>query len=191
MDKNKCPIFIFKKEFQKMKIVFFWHFFSDQKSIFYYDEWWHDFVRKWSWDHKLFSEKNAFFPIFSTFFWKLKIFLRTVLSPKKRASQLFSTFFLNSKHLQSQIFFWEKKVIFFSKKSSALDRTINSPYALNHSFFFSTSYRLASQNARFFWTARLCSHHSFFLNRLTMNAAKLLVFFERCAKIKWKNAGKS
>ena len=136
MDKNKCPIFILKKKFQKMKIVFFWHFFSDQKTRFSYDKCWHDFWRKWSRDHKLFFEKNAFFPIFSTFFWKLKNFLRTVLSPKKRASQLFSAFFKKSKHLQSQNFFFQKKVIFFSKKSSALDRTINSPYALIHSFFF-------------------------------------------------------
>ena len=100
MDKNKCPIFILKKKFQKMKIVFFLTFFLDQKSRFSYDEWWHDFVRKWSWHHKLFFEKNIFFPIFSTFFWKLKNFLRTVLSPKKRASQLFSAFFKKSKHFQ-------------------------------------------------------------------------------------------
>jgi hypothetical protein len=39
MDKNKCPIFILKKKFQKMKIVFFWHFFSDLKIGFSYDEW--------------------------------------------------------------------------------------------------------------------------------------------------------
>ena len=39
MDKNKCPIFIFKKEFQKMKIVFFWHFFLDKKIYFSYDKW--------------------------------------------------------------------------------------------------------------------------------------------------------
>ena len=28
MDKNKCPIFILKKKFQKMKIVFFYVFFE-------------------------------------------------------------------------------------------------------------------------------------------------------------------
>ena len=99
MDKNKCPIFILKKKFQKMKIVFFWHFFWPQKKWICYDERCYHFSSKWSWDHKLFFEKNAFFPIFSTFLWKPQKNLRTVLAPKKRASQLFSTFFLKSKHL--------------------------------------------------------------------------------------------
>ena len=136
MDKNKCPIFIFKKEFQKTKSLFFYVFFWDIFFTFYYGKWLHDFVRKRSRDHKLFSEKNAFFPIFPTFFWKLKNFLRTVLAPKKRASQVFSTLFSTSNHLQSQKNSFKKKVIFFHEKSSAQDRTINSPYALIHSFFF-------------------------------------------------------
>ena len=34
-------------------------------------------------------------------------------------------------------------------------------------------------NARFLFLARLCSRHSFFLNRLTTNAAKTLVFFAK------------
>ena len=46
--------------------------------------------------------------------------------------------------------YFQKKVIFFHEKSSAQDRTINSPYGLHHSFFF---------------------------NRLTDYRAKTLVFF--------------
>ena len=117
MDKNKCPIFILKKKFQKMKIVFFWHFFSDLKIRFSYDEWWHDLGQKCAWDHKLFFEKNALFPIFLTFFWKLKNFLRTVLSPKKRASQLFSALFHKVKaFIVTKIIENEKKWFFFQKK---------------------------------------------------------------------------
>jgi hypothetical protein len=37
MDKNKCLIFIFKKKFQKMKIVFFLYFFRTKKKLIYYD----------------------------------------------------------------------------------------------------------------------------------------------------------
>ncbi len=77
-------------------------------------------------------------------------------------------------------------MIFFHEKSSAQDRTINSPYALDHSFFLMWAHWLACQIARFFWTARLCSDRSFFYNRLTKNAAKMLVFFEHVRKNKMK-----
>jgi hypothetical protein len=76
------------------------------------------------------------------------------LAPKKRASQLFWTLFLKPKHLQCGKKIREKKVIFFSEKSSALDRTINPPYALRHSFFF---------------------------KRVTEHAVKTLVFFAQLA----------
>ena len=39
MDKNKCPIFIFKKEFQKTKTPFFYVFFSTIFLSFLYDKW--------------------------------------------------------------------------------------------------------------------------------------------------------
>ena len=39
MDKNKCPIFIFKKKFQKMKSLFFYVFFWDIFFAFLHDTW--------------------------------------------------------------------------------------------------------------------------------------------------------
>ena len=39
MDKNKCPIFILKKKFQKMKSPFFLTFFSGLKNRNYYGKW--------------------------------------------------------------------------------------------------------------------------------------------------------
>ena len=52
--------------------------------------------------------------------------------------------------------------------------------------FFKPAYRLASHLLVFFILARLCSHHSFFLNHLTMNAAKTLVFFVKPRNKKFK-----
>jgi hypothetical protein len=39
MDKNKCPIFILKKKFQKMKTLFFYVFFWDIFFAFLHDTW--------------------------------------------------------------------------------------------------------------------------------------------------------
>jgi hypothetical protein len=61
-----------------------------------------------------------------------------------------------------------------------LDRTIKMSYALKHSFFFKAPYWHPAKSARFFYLARLCSHYSFFLKRLTEHVAKTLVFFENC-----------
>jgi hypothetical protein len=49
-------------------------------------------------DHKEKSEKNANFPIFLTFFKKSEKNRWTVLDRKKRASQLFSCFFMKANH---------------------------------------------------------------------------------------------
>jgi hypothetical protein len=75
LDIKKCPKWILKKKFAKMKITFFSTFFSDIFSHFYYVKWWDDFWQKARWDHKEKSEKMGFFSDFSGFFGFFLIFL--------------------------------------------------------------------------------------------------------------------
>ena len=69
LDIKKCPKWILKKKFAKMKITFFSTFFSDIFSHFSYDKWWGNFWRKCRWQHKKKREKIGFFSDFSGFFW--------------------------------------------------------------------------------------------------------------------------
>ena len=68
LDIKKCPKWILKKKFAKMKITFFSTFFSDIFSHFYYDKLSVDFWQKGGWDHKKKSEKFRFFRDFLDFF---------------------------------------------------------------------------------------------------------------------------
>ena len=68
LDINKCPKWILKKKFAKMKTTFFSTFFSDIFFAVSYDEWCNDFLLKVRRDHKKKSEKIGFFPYFSDFF---------------------------------------------------------------------------------------------------------------------------
>ena len=68
LDINKCPKWILKKKFQKMKTTFFETFFSDIFFAILYDEWCNDFLQKGVRDHKKKSEKIGFFRDFSEFF---------------------------------------------------------------------------------------------------------------------------
>ena len=124
-----------------------------------------------------FSKKTHFFRFFGLFFENPKNFSGS-FCPQKNEHHNFFRCFLKSQCIFSNIlFFSKKKVIFFHEKSSALDRTINSPYALNHSFFlnrltdlrvkcsfflnsslmlttlvfFKPPHHACSENTRFFW----------------------------------------
>jgi hypothetical protein len=68
LDIKKCPKWILKKKFAKMKTTFFSTFFSDIFFAVSYDEWCNDFLLKVRRDHKKKSKKNGFFRDFLGFF---------------------------------------------------------------------------------------------------------------------------
>ena len=68
LDINKCPKWILKKKFAKMKIVFFSTFFWDTFSNFSYVKWSADVWQKCRWEHKKKLEKIRFFRDFLGFF---------------------------------------------------------------------------------------------------------------------------
>ena len=69
LDIKKCPKWILKKKFAKMKITFFSTFFSDIFSQFSHVKWSVDFWQKCGRDHKEKSKKIGFFRDFLGFFW--------------------------------------------------------------------------------------------------------------------------
>jgi hypothetical protein len=68
LDIKKCPKWILKKKFAKMKTTFFSTFFSDIFFAVSYDEWCNDFLLKVRRDHKKKSKKIGFFRDFLDFF---------------------------------------------------------------------------------------------------------------------------
>ena len=75
LDINKCPKWILKKKFAKMKITFFSTFFYNIFSRFSHVKWSADVWQKCRWEHKKKLEKIRFFRDFSGFFWNFFIFL--------------------------------------------------------------------------------------------------------------------
>ena len=68
LDIKKCPKWILKKKFQKMKTTFFSTFFFEVFFAILYDKWCSDFCQKRGRDHKRKSEKIGFFRDFSNFY---------------------------------------------------------------------------------------------------------------------------
>ena len=78
LDIKKCPKWILKKKFAKMKTTFFSTFFLRFFFTILYDKWSNDFLQKVSRDHKKKSEKIWIFRDFSRFFEIFLIFLGPV-----------------------------------------------------------------------------------------------------------------
>ena len=78
LDIKKCPKWILKKKFAKMKTTFFSTFFSDIFFAVSYDEWCSDFLLKVRRDHKKKSKKIGFFRDFLDFFRIFSDFLGSI-----------------------------------------------------------------------------------------------------------------
>ena len=116
MDKNKCPIFILKKKFQKMKIVFFWHFFWTKNLDFLTTNDDTTLCENGADTISFFSKKTHFFRFFRLFSENSKIFSGPFCPPKNEHHSFFRHFLKSQSIFNNRKFFSKKKWFFFQKK---------------------------------------------------------------------------